>query len=135
MPLLLLGWNRNNIGTVAEGRLLPSWRDFLQMAVTLALAVFAWIFFRAASLTDAFHYIGGIFDRSLFSLPAALPKPLLALIAFFMVIEWLGREQQYALAKFATAWPRTLRWTFYYSLIAIMLLYMGKEQEFIYFQF
>jgi D-alanyl-lipoteichoic acid acyltransferase DltB (MBOAT superfamily) len=135
MPLLLLGWNRTNIGTVAEDRMLPSMREFFQMAVTFAMAAFAWIFFRAASLADAFHYVAGIFNKSLFSKPAFLPKPLILLIGFFLVIEWIGRREQYALAKFALRWPRALRWTFYYGLIVVMLLYMGKEQEFIYFQF
>jgi D-alanyl-lipoteichoic acid acyltransferase DltB (MBOAT superfamily) len=135
MPLLLLGWNRTNIGTVAEDRMLPSVREFFQMAVTFAMAAFAWIFFRAASLADAFQYVAGIFNKSLFSKPAFLPKPLILLIGFFLVIEWIGRREQYALAKFALRWPRPLRWTFYYGLIVVMLLYMGKEQEFIYFQF
>ena len=66
------------------------------------------------------HQVGG-----------ALP----ALILLFIVIEWLGREQQYALAKFGLMWPRVIRWSFYYALIITMIVLTGKEQQFIYFQF
>ncbi len=135
LPLLLSNRNRNNLGIVAEGRTLPTPREFLAIAVTFALTVFAWIFFRAESLTHAFSYIGGIFEPGLFSMPAYLPLSILSLLAFFIVIEWLGREQQYALARFGFTWPRPMRWSFYYVLVIFILLFMGKEQEFIYFQF
>lgn len=135
MPLLLTNTNRNHIGIVAEGRALPSVGELVSMAGTFMLTVFAWIFFRAESLTHAFSYIRGIFNSSLFELPAFLPKSVLALIAFFMAIEWIGREKPYALAEVGTRWPSPLRWSFYYVLIIFIILFMGKEQEFIYFQF
>jgi D-alanyl-lipoteichoic acid acyltransferase DltB (MBOAT superfamily) len=135
MPLLLTNMNRNNIGTVAEGRLLPSVREFLAIVVTFALTVFAWIFFRAESLSHAFSYIGSIFSRSLLAKPEVFPKALFLMLPAFVLIEWLGREQQYALARFGFKWPRAVRWSFYYVLIIFILMFMGKEQEFIYFQF
>ncbi|RZJ29434.1 MAG: MBOAT family protein, partial [Flavobacterium sp.] len=135
MPLLLTNRNRTHIGTVAEGRLLPSFKEIIAMGITFALTVFAWIFFRANSLTHAVQYIKGIFRPSLLSKPEIIPLPILMLIVFFMIIEWLGREQQYAIAHFGLRWPKPVRWSFYYGLIIIILLFMGKEQEFIYFQF
>ena len=135
MPLLLLNLNRNNIGTVAEGKLFPTVREFLSMAITFALTVLAWIFFRAESLTHAFSYIGSMFDSSLFSKPDVFPRPLLVLLPAFVLVEWLGREQRYALEQFGLRWPRVMRWSFYYVLIFCILMFMGKEQEFIYFQF
>ncbi|CAM3385369.1 putative alginate O-acetylase [Flavobacterium longum] len=135
MPLLLLNLNRNNIGTVAEGKLFPTVREFLSMVITFALTVFAWIFFRAEDLTHAFSYIGSMFHQNLWSVPDILPKPLLVLIPAFLLVEWLGREQRYALENFGLRWPRPVRWSFYYVLIFCILMFMGKEQEFIYFQF
>lgn len=135
LPLLLANRNRNNIGTVAEGRILPNLQEILSMGITFMLTVFAWIFFRANDMTHAISYVKGIFTKSLFSLPTILPMSLFALITFFIVIEWLGREHQYALQKFGFKWPKLIRLSFYYLLIVLLFVFMGKEQEFIYFQF
>jgi alginate O-acetyltransferase complex protein AlgI len=135
MPLLLTNMNRNNIGTVAEGRLFPTARELFSMVVTFALTVFAWIFFRAESLTHAFAYIRSMCNESLFTKPTVFPKALLLILPVFILIEWLGREQQYAIANLGFKWPRPVRWSFYYVLIIFILMFMGKEQEFIYFQF
>jgi alginate O-acetyltransferase complex protein AlgI len=135
LPLLLSNRNRNNIGIVAEGRLLPNVREILSMGITFMLTVFAWIFFRANSMTHALSYIKGIFTKSLFSMPSFLSYSLFALLIFFIIIEWLGRENQYAIQKLGFKWPKFFRLSFYYLLIVLIFVFMGKEQEFIYFQF
>lgn len=135
MPSIIFATNRNNLDTVAQGRLLPSVREFFAMGVTFSLAVLAWIFFRAESLAHAMQYIGGIFTRSLFSMPTIFPKVLLGLIALFMLVEWLGREQQYAIAKLGIAWPRPVRWATYYLMVFAVFYFAGSKEQFIYFQF
>ena len=60
---------------------------------------------------------------------------VIALIAIFIVVEWLGRENQYALEKLALHWKRPLRYLIYYAIIVAMIFLGGSEQEFIYFQF
>jgi len=143
MPLLLSKSNRNNLETVAQGKMFPTIRELLGMIVTFTLTVLAWIFFRAQSVGHAFDYLGTIFSRSLFEMPSKKaflgfkthPGLAIVLIFFFMIIEWLGRENQYALATLGQKWPRTLRWAFYYILIIAVFLFMGQEQQFIYFQF
>ena len=57
LPLLLTNNNRKNLGVVAEGKLLPSFRELFAMLTTFILTVFAWIFFRAEDLNHAFSYI------------------------------------------------------------------------------
>jgi alginate O-acetyltransferase complex protein AlgI len=135
LPLLLANKNRNNIGIVAEGRTLPNVRELFSMGTTFMLTVFAWIFFRANDMTHALSYIKGIFTKSLLSIPSILPYTLFGLLAFFIAIEWMGREHQYALQRFGLKWPRFARISFYYLLIVLIFIFMGKEQEFIYFQF
>ena len=66
LPLLLTNNNRKNLGIVAEGKLLPSFRELFAMLTTFILTVFAWIFFRAEDLNHAFSYIGEIFSESVF---------------------------------------------------------------------
>ncbi len=139
LPLILTENNRNNLDIVAKGKSLPSIKEFFLMLSTFSLTVFAWIFFRAKDMSHAFSYISGIFSSSLFSLPkfGEMGKAITCIIflVFFMVIEWMGREQQYAFAKFGSNWPKTVRWTLYFAIIYIMIVFGGSQQEFIYFQF
>ena len=139
LPLLLTKNNRNNMGIVAQGRFMPSIKEISSILFTFSLTVFAWIFFRANSLEHAFGYIAGIFSRSLFSIPyfPGFNKGLFTifLVGVFVLIEWLGREGEYAIADVEKKFNRVTRNILYYSLIAVIILYGGKEQQFIYFQF
>jgi len=139
MPLLLAKTNRRYLTIVAPGKLLPTLRETVQMLATFSLVTFAWIFFRADSLTHAFKYIGTIFSRSLFTVPsfyvAANAKITILLLAVFLVIEWLGREHQYAIEKLDTTFTKPVRIAFYYAIVAALFLFAGKNQQFIYFQF
>jgi alginate O-acetyltransferase complex protein AlgI len=139
LPSILANKNRLNIEIVAKGKHLPSWKEFFSIAITFLITVFAWIFFRANSLTHAFNYISGIFSSSFFSIPVFnerfLALQTFGLIFIFMVIEWLGRENQYALAKLGLKWHAVLRFSVYYLIIFSLYWYSGKEQQFIYFQF
>jgi len=135
LPLLLTNTNRNNIESIAHGKYLPSVKEFLNMLLTFSLTLFAWIFFRANSVEHAFSYIAGIFSASLFTVPFMIPVPIIVLILIFIVFEWLGREQQYALAVFSVKFNRPVRWAMYYSLVIATFYFAGQEQAFIYFQF
>ncbi|MGH1519853.1 MBOAT family O-acyltransferase [Chryseobacterium sp. JK1] len=135
MPSIIMKTNRNNLETVAKDRLLPSVKEFFQMALTFTLAVFAWIFFRAENITHAFSYISGIFSRSLFSIPTIKPLFLVLLIIIFMIVEWLGREEQYAIAKLGMRWKSPIRYALYYAIIIALFWFAGQDQQFIYFQF
>ena len=135
MPSIIIKTNRNNLETVAQGKLLPTTKEFFQMILTFGLAVFAWIFFRAENMTNALSYISGIFSISLFSIPTIKPFSLTLLLIIFVIIEWLGREQQYALEELGIKWKRTLRYILYYAIIIAIFWFGGNEQQFIYFQF
>ena len=139
MPSIVLNSNRINVDIVAKGRLLPSPKEFFSIIVTFLLTVFAWIFFRAVNVTHAIKYISGIFTSSLFSIPQfpgiEKTKPIFFLIGLFVLIEWIGREKQYAIEKFGENWYKPIRWSFYYSIVLAIFYFSGKEQQFIYFQF
>jgi alginate O-acetyltransferase complex protein AlgI len=137
LPLLLTNSNRNNLEIVRVG-----WggkpfifNELPKILLTFSLTVFAWIFFRAENISHALSYISGIFSKSVFSLPSIRPYYLILLIALFMLVEWLGRKQQYALAEFGLRWKRPFRYAMYYAIIVAIFWFAGKEQQFIYFQF
>lgn len=138
MPSIIFNTNRNNLDIVAQGRLLPNFKEFFQVTLTFGLTVLAWIFFRANDLSHALNYISDLFSRSLFAVPTKMPSNnnTFVMLAFFLIIEWLGREQPFALAKLGLQWKRPIRWAFYYVLIAVIFYCVdSKEQQFIYFQF
>jgi alginate O-acetyltransferase complex protein AlgI len=139
LPLLATNNNRNNLDIIAQGKLLPRVRDLLAMLFTFCLTVFAWIFFRAENLTHAINYISEIFSPSIFTIPkfAGLNDALITitLVGIFVLIEWQGREGEYAISNLGIKWSRPLRYVLYYVLIITILWFNGKEQQFIYFQF
>jgi D-alanyl-lipoteichoic acid acyltransferase DltB (MBOAT superfamily) len=135
VPLLLSEKNRQHLNIVAEGRLLPTFGDTLRIGTTFILTVFAWIFFRAASVTQAWEIITSIFSSSILQPLQILPKILILLLGFFMTVEWVGREGHYGLEKIGYRWPKILRWLFYCLLLVMIAMYSGSEETFIYFQF
>ena len=140
IPLLLSNRNRNNIDIVANGKLLPSFNDFISILFTFILTVFAWIFFRANNISHAMTIISKVFSTSIFSTAyfkdIDKSMPLLYLLLFFILVEWVGREGQYALCNIALKWHRPFRWIFYAFIIFLMGMFMQtNEKSFIYFQF
>ncbi|MDL2215310.1 MBOAT family protein, partial [Dysgonomonas sp. OttesenSCG-928-M03] len=135
MPSVIFKTNRKNLDTVAQGKILPSFKELAQVLLTFMLASFAWIFFRAETISSAFVYVSEIFSSSLFSKPSVMSGTVILLAVVFMIIEWLGREDKYALEKLGLKWKAPIRWVFYYALILAILFMGGEQQEFIYFQF
>ena len=139
LPLLLTNNNRNNIGTVAQGKLIPNIKELSFMLLTFGLTVFAWIFFRADNIGHALEITSNIFSSSLFELPIIKNEYnfliVLLLLLVFICIEWFGREWQYPLEKLGFTWLPYLRWSFYLLIFTLTLLLGGSQQGFIYFQF
>ena len=139
LPLLLTNNNRNNLGTVAQGKIFPSIKELAFMLLTFGLTVFAWIFFRAENIGHAISYISGILSPSLFTLPkfSEMYNALitLVLVTIFVVVEWFGREDQYAIARLGSKLKSPLKYVIYYIIIIAIVWFKGNAQQFIYFQF
>lgn len=140
LPLMLFERNRKNIEIVANNNYLPSFRELAGILTTFALTVLAWIFFRAENIGHAFDYLSGIFSETLFTTPdlSKLGDSLMLYIflAMFILIEWIGRKEEYALSKVRFVQYRPLRWLVYSLLVFIIFMYTPtKESPFIYFQF
>ena len=136
LPLLLLNKNRTNTDTVAQGKYLPSFKEFFQIGITFSLTVLAWIFFRAENIGHAWAYLSTIFSKSLFTIPyhSGMKIPIL-LIIIFVFVEWLGRDSNYAIENLRNKFNPIVRWTLYLFIIFLIVLNKGEDQQFIYFQF
>ena len=140
LPLLLLNKNRTNTNTVAEGKYFPTFKEFFQIGITFSLTVLAWIFFRSENIGHALHYLSTIFSKSLLSFPhfsqMGLAFKTIILIVIFIIIEWLGRDKQYAIENIITVKNNYFRYILYIGIIiTIMLMGNFNENQFIYFQF
>lgn len=135
-PLLLAGKNRKHKGVVAQGRLLPDIKEFLQMSCTFLLVVIGWVIFRAESIGQAWDYIYCMVTKFSGQLPAHGKDPLIY-ISILLVVEWLQREKQFGLQISSTGLfrHRAIRWALYYITFVTTLLLAGQQEEFIYFQF
>lgn len=106
------------------------------MGTTFFLNCMTGILFRSRDMDHAIGYWRGMVDPSIMEIPfykfAALPW----LVAFFIGLEWLGREKEHALEALGTNWPRIVRWGGYAIIIAMIGMFMNTEETpFIYFQF
>jgi alginate O-acetyltransferase complex protein AlgI len=125
----------------------PRLHAYLKVTVTFLLVCFAWIFFRANSLTDALyivlHLFAGwkdIFRFNIFnSIPSWEPFRLelviaVASIGVLILVHLLQRRG--SVVQILSQKPTWVRWSVYYSIILSILLFgnFGSKQ-FIYFQF
>ena len=138
LPLLLTKNNRNHIAIVAKGKWLPTFREFVLMLITFGLTVLAWVFFRAENIGHAIQFISDIFTRPDSFLLLSVYwkyKTIIVLICLFLIVEWLGRENQYAIENISIKLKPPVRYAFYYMVVFAIFWFGGNEQTFIYFQF
>ena len=142
LPILLTNNNRKNIDIVAKGKILPSIKDIFLILNTFGLTVFAWIFFRAENISHALSIIKEIFSKSILHIPlkaefSNTTQPIwlmTILIVLFLIIEWIGREGEFAIEKMKM--PKIPRWSTYLIIgLAIFILGNFNKTEFIYFAF
>ncbi len=145
LPLLITNNNRNNLGTIAQKRIFPSIREFSNILLTFGLTVFAWIFFRANSIEHALNFIkSSFFELSRNSFIQTYNFiywrdviPTICLIILFIIIEWSGRNSQFAIEKlFYSKKKSFLRYALYFFTALLIFIFSdSNNNEFIYFQF
>ena len=134
---IILGINTKYQHNVAYGRLLPSIKEFLQMAMTFVLAVFGWMIFRAESMEQAIGIFKAMASNEFYNSSVVTGGTYLLFGIIALAVEWLQREKQHAL-QLSDIKPfnhRAVRWAVYYLIILILFVYAGTGQTFIYFQF
>jgi D-alanyl-lipoteichoic acid acyltransferase DltB (MBOAT superfamily) len=118
----------------------PTLAKGVRVFMTFNLVCFAWIFFRANSISDAFYIAGHLFSgielQAGYGLGLGPYQLALALLAI-LVME-LGHllQRRGSVAAYLNARPVWVRWAAYYGLVLATLLFgrLGVT-EFIYFQF
>lgn len=113
----------------------------LRLALTFALVCLAWIFFRASSVTDAVYiavHMGDVRAFSLQSVTATFTTLEFAasvlLIGFLVTVDIV--DSRLGLNAVLNRSSAPVRWSLYYGLTAVILLFgIWGAPEFIYFRF
>jgi len=144
LPLLLLNKNRKNIDEIAHERMLPKFKEGISILTTFGLTVIAWVFFRAENIGHATSFListlEGFFNVDSFKKGiefylTVFGVKLSLVLLFFIVIEWLGRMELYAIASTFIQSNKFIRLGFYFIIFCIIVMMRGGQQDFIYFQF
>jgi len=123
----LLGINNRNRSTVDS---------LLWSLSTFVVVMIGWILFRSASLADAWGYLCGVFNPSLFTVPFLFvgTRKCVLLVLLMLALEWLTRNKEHAL-QYSASLPLWLVWLFD-ALVLLAILQFGSDGHlFIYFQF
>ncbi len=135
LPLILTGKNRKYTNQVAEGKWFPSLKEVGQMLLTFFLAVMGWIIFRAESIGQAWKYVCGMCNKSMFTMPDAKGNSALIMnIIILLLVEWIQRGKSHAL-ELSAIHNCYIRWAIYFAVLFILFAFGGNATNFIYFQF
>ena len=135
LPLILLGKNRKHTNIVVDGKLFPSFFELCQMLLTFTLVVLGWVIFCAESISQAWQYVCGIFDVSLFA-PFTIMgwNGVLLCLIVMVLVEWLQRDKRHGL-DLINVKNKIIRWCLYLLVFVIIIFFGGHSENFIYFQF
>jgi alginate O-acetyltransferase complex protein AlgI len=136
----ILGGTLNKKKKMVKGKLLPSFRTFINILGTFTLVTLTFIIFRSETIAQAFDFYSRLFSSSLFSIPVIpsgwrITAVTLVFICLMFAIEWTGRDQEYGIADLRAKWPVPVRWGFYYGIILLIVVFGGSQQDFIYSKF
>ena len=134
LPLLLLNKNRSNLNDIHFQWNTKGLTTILNIILTFSITTFAWIFFRAKSISDAILYSKNMFTNLKFDIQYLAndryTPELLLLIGIFVLVEWFYKYK----AEPITGKYENLK--LFLCIVAILTLGVFSDyKEFIYFQF
>jgi len=120
---------------------------FYRIMLTFMLVVFAWVFFRANTLTDSVYIFKNlfvfnfwtIFDGSIFNLGLDKNEFIVAVFSLLILLSYEIYERKNNIFKDLNSFNIAIRWSFYLAAIFGIILFgiYGdyEKSQFIYFQF
>ena len=144
---LMVGrWLTGSSSTAKEVEAIPSGRSssvtiWLKRVALFHFVCFGWLFFRASSVHEAFHWLGGLahFGWKAQYIPAALYLLLFTVPLFWLDLRMERYEEEYPFQKLAlTNAKASYQWRVAVAggaLLIIALLAGSNPNAFIYFQF
>jgi alginate O-acetyltransferase complex protein AlgI len=141
---LILEQVSGNFQSRLADKLFPGKGSFLnktvQVSITMALVCFAWIFFRANTVADAFSVIGKMFVIDPGAMEVAVVGSSSFLFSCLLILILIVAEMEERTVKiyeFVARLPLLARWSVYTAAVWAVAVssVFSVRQEFIYFQF
>ena len=138
VPGLLSGHRPRYRDTVAQWRMLPSFKELGLMLFTFGLATIGWILFRADNLQQAVAVFAGMGHLGTLKAPLLLfviprIRMQMVFICCLLVAEWKGRKEQ-DFSGIRTRY-KLLNWCLYLSIAILVFWFWRNDSTFIYQQF
>lgn len=109
-----------------------SWKDLHKCFFTFFLFAVTLIVFRTANLSHMLESFTVLFTGNYLTIPIGISA--LYYIVPFMVVEWLGRKQEFPIMKLPM--PTIARWAIYWAILYLIAFYSASANiQYIYFQF
>ena len=136
MITFILGAGENNFLGLTRT---PVLHRILQIAITFFLAIFAWIFFRANNVNEAFYIIKIIFTAkseqpiNLFRIPADFYIAIISIVLLYTV-EILEETRNISIRLQNSS--KTLKWALLIMVVCSIFVFgVWEGVDFLYFQF
>jgi D-alanyl-lipoteichoic acid acyltransferase DltB (MBOAT superfamily) len=139
---ILTGNIRNKVYNILKINQNGVWTRLFKMFITFHLVCFAWIFFRANSISDALYLIGNLFTGLEFKMGGyylGLPRSELyisiIMIILMEMVHIVQRNRDFL--EVLSARPTWVRWCLYYAAVIVVIFFgaFNNSTQFIYFQF
>ena len=109
--------------------------EFFTMLVTFFIVCVGLVLFRAESIGQAWEYVCGVSNVSLFTMPEAKGNTALIMnILVLLLVEWLQRGKSHAL-ELSAIHKSFIKWAIYLGVLFLIIAFGGNAKNFIYFQF
>jgi D-alanyl-lipoteichoic acid acyltransferase DltB (MBOAT superfamily) len=133
LPTFIFNTNRKyTTSIIAENKLLPTPKEFVQVITTFLLVTVGWVFFRSESLLDSFNYVSIMIGE--FDIPYEF-RSKLVYIFLFLILEYFIRNKP-RLNFFNNNEIYNSDVIVNSVLIVITIIYFGRiNVQFIYFNF
>lgn len=126
--------------SISKSRMWIPYQVFQTIKI-FALACLGWVFFRANTISDAWHIIISTFSwTSGIDIPfllSRIPKFVVVAIGIMMIVQLIRRLSKKNMRDLVSSIPLIPRWTLYIGILLIIAFYgsFHSNSEFIYFQF
>ncbi len=136
LPSIFISKCNDNKAPIIQSLKLLQLKQGFYMLMTFMLVTIAWVLFRSPNINYAFNYYNNMFSLTSWSIVDSLYDIKLAIVfAVFIICEWVGRHDSFAIQTIFNTRFRLLRYGFYYFLIFCSLYFVSNQKQFIYFQF
>ncbi|MBM1104648.1 MBOAT family protein [Aurantibacter crassamenti] len=130
LPTFFFNTNRKYMSaSIAQNRILPSFKELYQVSSTFLLVTIGWVIFRSTSIASSLSYILNMFQN--FTLPTSKLQGV-GYVIIFLAIDYLLRKDERNLFQFKPF----MRYLIYVFILYQIVNHFGLNQgDFIYFQF